>query len=143
MKPLGLGEHGGLTVVREGSGFVAYLRYRDHAGRGHRLKRAGKSRAEASRRALKAYSDALGITGSADFTARSTFDDASRLWLTAFEGQVQRGARSPSTLDEYRYLVKRVISPGVGSLRLGELTTPRLDRFVQGSWLIAATRRRS
>lgn len=58
-------------------------------------------------------------------------DDAAKLWLTAFEGQVQRGARSPSTLDEYRYLVKRVIEPGVGSLRLGELTTPRLDRFVQ------------
>lgn len=131
MKPLGLGEHGGLSVVREGSAFVAYLRYRDHAGRGHRLKRAGKSRAEASRRALKAYSDALGLTGSADFTARSTFDEAAALWLAAFEGQVQRGARSPSTLDEYRYLVKRVISPGVGSLRLGELTTPRLDRFVQ------------
>ena len=58
-------------------------------------------------------------------------DDAAKLWLTAFEGQVQRGARSPSTLDEYRYLVKRVIEPGVGSLRLGELTTPRLDRFMQ------------
>jgi len=26
MKPLGLGEHGGLTVVREGRAFVAYLR---------------------------------------------------------------------------------------------------------------------
>lgn len=114
MKPLGLGEHGGLSVVREGSSFVAYLRYRDHAGRGHRLKRAGKSRAEVSRRALKAYSDALGMTGSADFTARSTLDEASALWLVAFKGQFQRGARSPSTLDEYRYLLKRVISPGVG-----------------------------
>ncbi len=28
MMPLGLGEHGGLSVVREGPGFVAYLRYR-------------------------------------------------------------------------------------------------------------------
>lgn len=28
MKPLGLGEHGGLTIVREGRAFVAYLRYR-------------------------------------------------------------------------------------------------------------------
>lgn len=100
MKPLGLGEHGGLSVVREGSSFVAYLRYRDHAGRGHRLKRAGKSRAEVSRRALKAYSDALGMTGSADFTARSTLDEASALWLVAFEGQVP--ARGPLTLDAGR-----------------------------------------
>jgi site-specific recombinase XerC len=51
--------------------------------------------------------------------------------LSAFEGQVQRGARSPSTLDEYRYLVKRVIQPGIELPRLGEFTTPRLDRFVQ------------
>lgn len=48
-----------------------------------------------------------------------------------FEGLVVRGSRSPSTLDEYRYQVARVIAPGVGSLRLGEVTTPRLDRFVQ------------
>ena len=32
MKPLGLGEHGGLTIVREGRAFVAYLRYRDYSG---------------------------------------------------------------------------------------------------------------
>ena len=48
-----------------------------------------------------------------------------------FAGLVERGSRSPSTMDEYRYLVARVIVPGVGSLRLAEVTTPRLDRFVQ------------
>lgn len=48
-----------------------------------------------------------------------------------FEGLVERGARSPSTLDEYRYVMARVIVPGNGSLPLGEVTTPRLDRFVQ------------
>ena len=48
-----------------------------------------------------------------------------------FAGQVERGARSPSTYDAYREVVRRVVEPGVGSLRLGEVTTPRLDRFVQ------------
>ena len=130
MKPLGLGEHGGLSVIREGSGFVAYLRYRDYGGRGRRLKRSGKTRAEASRIVLKAVRAALGASSEGEFSPRSTFHDAASSWLSTFEGQVARGARSPSTLDEYRYLVRRVIDPGLGSLRLGEITTPRLDRFV-------------
>jgi len=131
MKPLGLGEHGGLTVVREGRAFVAYLRYRDYSGRGRRIKRSGRSRAEASREVLKAVKQALGAYGDHEFTARSTFHDATTGWLAMFAGQVERGARSPSTYDAYREVVRRVVDPGVGSLRLGEVTTPRLDRFVQ------------
>lgn len=131
MKPLGLGEHGGITVTREGSAYVAYLRYRDFAGRGRRLKRSGRSKAEASRKVMRAVREALETNGDGQLSSTSTFEDAARGWLTTFEAQVARGARSPSTLDEYRYVIARVIVPGVGSLRLGEITTPRLDRFIQ------------
>jgi integrase len=131
MKPLGLGEHGGLTILREGRAFVAYLRYRDYSGRGRRIKRSGRSRAEASREVLKAVEQALGADGDDEFTARSTLNEAAKGWLAMFAGQVERGARSPSTYDAYRDVIRRVIEPGVGSLRLGEVTTPRLDRFVQ------------
>jgi integrase len=48
-----------------------------------------------------------------------------------WESLVGRGARSPSTLDEYRYVIARVVEPGIGSLWLGEVTASRLDRFVQ------------
>jgi integrase len=131
MKPLGLGEHGQITITREGSKYVAYVRYRDYAGRGRRLKRAGRSKAEASRNVLKAVREALSADGDAGFTRKSTLDEAARGWLSMFAGLVERGARSPSTLDEYRHIVDRVIVPGIGSLRLGEVSTPRLDRFVQ------------
>jgi hypothetical protein len=57
--------------------------------------------------------------------------DAVDLACCMFEGLVDRDARSPATLDEYRPLVNRVVTPGVGSLRLGEVSAPRLDRFVQ------------
>ena len=86
MKPLGLGEHGGLTVVREGRAFVAYLRYRDYSGRGRRIKRSGRSRAEASREVLKAVKQALGAVGGDEFTARSTFHEATTGWLAMFAG---------------------------------------------------------
>ena len=131
MKPMGLGEHGSISITREGGRYVAYLRYRDYAGKGHRVKRADRSKAEASRRVLKAVRDALGAHGEGELNRKSTLDEAARGWLVMFEGLVRRGARSPSTLDEYRHVVDRVVVPGVGSLRLGEVTTPRLDQFVQ------------
>jgi integrase len=131
MKPLGLGEHGGLTIVRQDSGYVAYVRYRDYAGRGRRIKRSGRSKADASRNVLRAVRDALGTDSDGEFSLSTTLEVAAKGWLVMFAGLVERGARSPSTLDEYRYVVARVIVPGVGSLRLGEVSTPRLDRFVQ------------
>lgn len=132
MKPLGLGEYGEVSVIREGNGWSAYLRYRDFSGRGHRLKRRGKTKAAASRAVLKAAKERLGADVEADLTPTSTFEDATKGWLLMFEGLVARGSRSPTTLDEYRYVVNRLLLPGLGHLRLGELTTPRLDRFVQG-----------
>ncbi len=131
MKPLGLGEHGGISITREGRSYVAYVRYRDYAGRGHRVKRSGRSKAEASRNVMKAVREALGADNDGEFTPKSTLTDAAKGWLVMFEGLVDRGARSPATLDEYRHLVNRVVVPGIGSLRLGEVSAPRLDRFVQ------------
>ena len=69
------------------------------------------------------------MTASSPRGARS--QEAAEGWLTMFEGLVARGSRSPSTLDQYRDHVTRVIAPGVGLAGLGEVTTPRLDRFVQ------------
>jgi integrase len=80
---------------------------------------------------LKAVREALDADGDGDLTRSSTVEEAAHGWLLMFEGLVERGARSPSTLDEYSYVLARVIVPGIGSLRLGEVTTPRLDRFVQ------------
>ena len=114
-----------------GQRLVRVVRYRDHSGRGHRLQRRGRSRAEASRNVLAAVRLALNASGDEEFTSRSTVQEAAAGWLSVFEGLVERGARSPSTLDEYRHLVNRVVVPGIGSMRLAEVTTPRLDRFVQ------------
>ena len=41
------------------------------------------------------------------------------------------GTRSASTLDLYRHAVDKHVDPGLGGLRLGELTVPRVDRFLQ------------
>lgn len=62
--------------------------------------------------------------------SRVTLIECARTWLEEFEGKVVQGWRSPSTLDQYRYAVSHYIASGIGSLRLGEVTASRLDRFL-------------
>ena len=132
MKVVGLGEHGEFFFGKDARGRpIAMVNYRDFGGRLHRLKRSGATKAAANRRLMKALDDALQIAKSGEFTSRSTLADGARVWLELFESQVARGTRSPSTLDLYRHVVERHLLPGVGQLRLGEVSTSRLDRFVQ------------
>lgn len=131
MRPIGLGEHGGVTLFRQDGAWVAQVFYRDFAGRGRRIRRSGRSKAEASRVVLKAVQDALAPATSGQFRATDTLEKASAAWLSMFTGRVERGTRSPSTLDEYRNILNRIVVPGVGALKLGEVSTPRLDHFVQ------------
>lgn len=93
----------------------------------------GCNQAAAQRALLKSLDDRLKSEREGEFTSRRTFEEAATAWLTMFQGQVSRGTRSPSTLDLYRHVVEKHVIPGVGGLRHGEVTTPRLDRFVQAA----------
>lgn len=131
MKRLGLGERGDVVYgVRDGRPF-AMVYYRDFTGVRRRSKASGRSRAEARRRVLQAVDEALATGRDGEFSSRSSLEEGARAWLTYFEGLVVRGTRSPTTLDLYRDTVERHVVPGVGALRLGEVTTSRLDRFLQ------------
>lgn len=65
------------------------------------------------------------------FIASSSLSKAADAWLQVLEERVERGTRSASTLDLYRHAVEKHVRPGLGDLRLGELTVPRVDRFLQ------------
>lgn len=132
MRPIGLGEHGQVTTRTEGGHHVAYVRYRDYGGRLRRLKRMGPSKAAATRRVLAAVSEELTMGRAGTFTRASRYAAGLEGWLLMFEGLVDRGRRSPSTRDLYANAARRLITPRVGDLRLGELTPPALDRFLQG-----------
>lgn len=131
MRRLGLGEHGDVVYGARNGRPIAMVYYRDFTGVRRRVKASGRSKAEARREVLKAVDRALRVGRDGEFTARSTLADGAVAWLAYFEGMVERGTRSPTTLDHYRQTVERHVVPGVGSLRLGEVTTARLDRFLQ------------
>ena len=131
MKPLRLGEYGDVMFVPASGRQIAMVYYRDFAGRKRRVKRSGRSKAEARRRVIEAVERVIRLGSSAQFDARSTLGDVASEWLTLFQARVEQGVRSPATLDLYWQTVERHIKPGIGGLRLGELTTSRLDRFLQ------------
>lgn len=133
MNPIGLGEHGDVVFGKRANGrTIAIVQYRDYNGRKRRVKRTADSKAAARRLVLAAVDEALRRDGGATFTASTRFSVGIDGWLSYVEGLVERGARSPSTLDQYRDTVRRHVRPVLGELRLGEVTTPRVDRFLQG-----------
>jgi integrase len=64
------------------------------------------------------------------YAATVTFADVARDWLNQLDELVESGRRSPSTVALYRHALDRHVLPGVGRLRLSELTPARLDHFL-------------
>lgn len=65
-----------------------------------------------------------------DLTGMSRFADAVDLWLARVEEMVDAGARSPATVDTYQRQLKNHILPAMGQVRLGEATTPLVDKVI-------------
>ncbi len=60
------------------------------------------------------------------------FRDASGVWLEAMDDLVEQGLRSPGTVDTYRRQLVNHVLPSLGEMRLGEITTPSVDRVLNG-----------
>nr|WP_228046534.1 site-specific integrase [Saccharopolyspora sp. HNM0983] len=60
------------------------------------------------------------------------FRDVAELWFQTIEQQVNAGARSPTTLDQYRSNLNLHVLPALGELRVGrEVTVPAVEGFLQ------------
>ena len=128
---LAYGESGEVHYTPMDGGRVqAMVYFRDHTGRRRRKKASGRSKADARRRVQRLVADALSA-GGGDFTARTRFEVAAERWMRTMDELVERGRRSPTTADLYRRVLRVHVAPGLGHLRLAELTTARVDEFLQ------------
>jgi hypothetical protein len=110
--------------------FRAVANYRDYDGRTRQVERHGRSKAaavNALRIALKERSE-VGRQG--QLTAAHRFREAAELWFTKMSVLVDEGQRSPGTLETYRRQLDGHVLPALRDLRLGEMTTPVLDKFI-------------
>ncbi len=65
-----------------------------------------------------------------ELTAMSRFSNAAELWFSKIEGMVTEGRRSPATADTYRRQLENHVLPALGAVRLGEATTPMVDKVI-------------
>ena len=58
------------------------------------------------------------------------FSEAADIWLARVREMVADGRRSPGTLEAYERQLVNHVNPAMGGVRLGEVTTPLVDRVL-------------
>lgn len=97
--------------------------YRDSDGVTRTMDRRGKTPAEAERNLVRALKAHL-APASDDLTGSSTIAELAARWLESKTRLAEGSVRI------YRNAIKKHLEPGLGSVRLQEMTVPRLDRFL-------------
>lgn len=135
--PLPLGTWGEIRtyeVQRDDKGkptrVVAVAQFRDFDGRTRQIERRGKNKNAATSNLKKYLMERIQAGRSGELNASNRLNDAVNLWLEKFESLVNDGRRSPSTLELYQRQLDNHVLPALGELRLVELTTPTLDKFI-------------
>ena len=125
--PLPVGTYGKVDFLVVGNGHVrARARYRDHDGTTRPVTRFAPTRAGAERALKLALRDRSGpITG--DITAETRVRELVTIWLT----DVDSGGLTDRTKEHYRYVADRYVMPGMGGLRLREVTVGSVDRLLK------------
>lgn len=127
--PLVLETHGKITRKRIAGTPTAFTRYRDADGVTRKVQRIGKTLAEAEENLKKALKQRhLEADASAVLSSESTIDNLVSEWLTESR-EAERYAAA--TLRTYSKRAEKTITPGIGSVRLREVTVSKLDRFVK------------
>ncbi len=128
--PLPPGTYGKIKTWQEGGTWLARVKFRDFDGIVRLVKRSGKTRAAAERALRAALVDRQTPVAQAEITAETKVAKVAELWLAEIERAVDAGTKSPGTLDAYRSIYRRHVKPALGSLRVREVDTPAVDRFL-------------
>jgi integrase len=118
-----IGGHGNITSRKLDSGqWQALARFRDRDGVTRRVKVIDRTKARAVR-ALEEKMDRRTRFGGADITADTKIAELAETWLASV-------TESVTTRDTYIGVINGHIVPRLGEVRLHELTTGRVERFV-------------
>jgi integrase len=104
--------------------------YRDFDGVVRRVEASGRSITQATQNLRQKLQNRTLAGRHGELTAMSRFADAADLWLAKVDEMVKEGRRSPGTFDTYRRQLKNHVLPAMGEVRLGEATTPLVDKVI-------------
>lgn len=126
--PLAVGTYGTIAALEVTPGkWRARAKYRDHDGVTRRVERFATTKGGAERRLREAIRDRLHMDGDEDIAPDTTLAVLAQVWLA----DLPRTKKiSDQTLEKYGRTIDRIIVPGVGGLRVRELTVGKADRFL-------------
>ncbi|MEX1078721.1 MAG: hypothetical protein WED09_06390 [Homoserinimonas sp.] len=124
---LGLGTYGNISTREKEGVWTAYARYRDSDGIVRAATRTDTSKTRAVDKLKIALRDRAHQAGSDDISASTKIATLVDLWMESKPGERKFSA---GTLGTYEHVIRTVIKPGIGELRIGELTVGRLDRWM-------------
>jgi integrase len=101
--------------------------YRDFDGVTRPVERTAKTKAAAERALREALRDRAHLTGDLDITPDTKVVVIAEAWFRDFSS----GDKSPTTLQAYRDRLDRQVIPGLGNLRIRELTVGLVDRHLR------------
>src|SRR6266542_2781074 len=136
-KPLPLGSWGKIrtyVAARNEKGkatshrSVAY--YRDFDGKVRQVEAIGRTISQAESNLVEKLKNRRRANQDAALDAMDRFSVAAELWFSMLEEKVRDGKRSPGTVDTYRRQLDNHVLPALGEVRLGEVTTPLLDKVI-------------
>ena len=131
--PLDIGTYGAIRCYETASGWRATTKFRDYDGKTRPVERHGKTKAAAERNLKKALAERKGPAGDS-LTPDTRFKEAVALWFGKFQALADAGKRSPGSVDTYRSIMDRHVLPGLGELRIREMTVARIDAFLGALW---------
>ena len=108
----------------------AVANYRDFDGITRRVEASGRTATAATQNLRTALQNRASVGRQGELTAMSRFSAAADLWLAKVDDMVRDGRRSPATVETYRRQLKNHVLPAMGEVRLGEATTPLVDRVI-------------
>ena len=125
--PLPLGSWGAISTDRVRPGvYRAMARFRDFDGHTRRVTATASSKA-AAERALRGLLAERARPRGEEITSDTRLHELARYWLAHLDSEQRIES---STINEYRRILEKVVLPALGGLRLREVTTGRLDRFL-------------
>jgi integrase len=124
---LGVGTAGRVRTYRTDQGWRARTLFRDYDGETRHVERSGKSRAGAERSLAEAIRDRVRVGGADEITGDTRVAALATVWL----GLIAEQDKSPTTAFAYQYATERHIVPGLGKLRVREMTIGAVHRFLR------------
>lgn len=127
--PLEVGTYGKITVKEANGKWRARTMFRDLDGVTREVERWAETSRRADSALKKALSRRTGPPGNA-VTGESKFTDVAERWMENVQQSVERGKKSPGSIELYRRQLDNHVLPALGALRIREITVARLDGFI-------------